>query len=158
MPQMYCTLYYNHSDNTELFKEIDAIFPQDADHPEIPIHILQESNVVDPTFQMSAATNIMNANYMYVPNLARFYFINEYKMKNGYLEITAHVDVLMSYNQQISNMYVMLDRQEQQSNFNLYLPDSMPLIDNPDNIRTIPFGGIFNETSDFLLILAGSGQ
>ena len=155
---MQCTLFYNPADAIVMDKDdvLQPIRPIDSETDSFNIEITSDSSVENPTFILSAPTRVMEANYMYVPDLSRFYYLGEKTMSQGKIIVQAHVDVLNSYKAYIAELYVMLNRQEQDENFNLYLQDDMPFIDNPNNVRTIPFGGSFNESSSFLLIIAGS--
>ena len=155
---MQCTLFYNPADAIVMDKDdvLQPIRPIDSETDSFNIEITSDSSVENPTFVLSAPTRVMEANYMYVPDLGRFYYLGEKTMSQGKIIVQAHVDVLNSYKAYISELYVMLNRQERDENFNLYLQDDMPFIDNPNNVRTIPFDGSFNEASSFLLIIAGS--
>lgn len=155
---MNCTLYYNKSDAICLTKDLVAIRPQDAQQDTFNIEITSDSSVIDPVFILSAPTNVLEANYMYVPTLGRYYFINDTVMSHGKLIISAHVDVLMSYAESIKKLYCMLDRQTNEDMYNLYLTDNMPPLNNPDNIRTIYFDDKLSQTNNYLLIVAGSNQ
>ena len=92
----------------------------------------------------------------YVPDLGRFYYIEEKTMSNGRLFIKAKVDVLMSFAEEILNTWVVLERSEKL--FNLYLPDNLLPLETPSNVRTIDFPSGFQNDSEFILILAGSEE
>lgn len=155
---MQCYLFYNPADAIVMDKDavLQPLRPVDSATDYFNVEITSDSNVIDPTFILSAPTRVMEANYMYVPDLTRFYFLGERTMSQGKIIVQAHVDVLNSYKAYIGELYCMLNRQEQPENFNLYLQDDMPFIDNPNNVRTIPFDNSFNETSSYVLIIAGS--
>lgn len=155
---MQCYLFYNPADARVLDKDnvLQPLRPVDSATDYFNIEITSDSSVINPTFILSSPTRVMEANYIYVPDLTRFYFITDKTMSQGKMIITAHVDVLNSFKAAIGELYVMLERQERPENFNMYLPDEMPMIDNPNNVRTINFPGTFNETSTYVLIIAGS--
>lgn len=155
---MDCLLFNNLSDKKFLYKRIQPIIPEGAEGPEIPIHVLEDSSDVGLRFILSSPTKVMEANYMFLPSIGRYYYINDWTMSQGKIIITAHVDVLMSYKNFITKTSVLLDRQEQQENFNLYLPDDHLPLEEKSNVRTIEFKKSFEENTNFILILAGSNQ
>lgn len=148
-----CELYFNKSDNKVLRKRLEKIYPEDALQSEFPIEITADSSVVNPTFKLASPTNVMEANYMRVKELGRFYYINDKVMTQGYLIISAHVDVLMSYAEEIEKTKVIADRTEY--GYNMYLNDNMCPIEQKSNVRTIEFPGGFQEDTEFILIMAG---
>ena len=152
---MNCTLFYNKSDGRYLYKNISPITPKDAQSEKIPIQLLEDTSLVDPTFIFSAPTNVMDANYLFVEDLGRFYYITDKVFSKNKIYVKCHVDVLMSFAKEIDNTKVILERQEMEDKYNLYLNDTQMQIENPNDIRTIDFPVSFNEESEFLLILAG---
>lgn len=58
-------------------------------------------------------SNVVKFNYIFIPELARYYFVNDRKMlSNDILEIGASVDVLQSFNAGIRDLQILVDRQE----------------------------------------------
>ena len=153
---MRCELFYNKSDQRYIRKELEAIYPVGSQNPYFDIEIIEDSSVENPTLILSHETNVMQANYMFIPDLGRFYYIEEKTMSNGRLFIKAKVDVLMSFAEEILNTMVVLERSEDK--FNLYLPDNLLPLETPSNVRTIDFPSGFQENSEFILILAGSEE
>lgn len=153
---MRCELYYNKSDERYLRKEIEPIYPVGSQSSYFNIDIIEDSSIENPTFILSTETNIIQANYMFVPDLGRFYYIEEKTMSNGRIYIRARVDVLMSFSSEILDTQVVLERSEDK--YNLYLPDNLLPLETPSNVRTIGFDGGFSKNSEFVLILAGSEE
>lgn len=153
---MRCELYYNKSDRRYIKKVLEPVIPAGASSPEFNIEILEDSSIENPRLVLSTPTNSIQANYMFIPDLARYYYIDEVTLSNGRLIVTASVDVLMSFQQEILATWVVLDRQE--AKFNLYLPDNMLPVEVPTNVRTIKFPGSFQAASEFILVLAGSNS
>ena len=151
---MRCELYYNKSDERYLRKELENIYPVGSQSSYFNIDIIEDSSIENPTFILSTETNIIQANYMFVPDLGRFYYIEEKTMSNGRLYIRAKVDVLMSFANEILSTWVVLERTEH--DYNLYLPDNLLPLETSSNVRTIGFDNGFQEASEFVLILAGS--
>ena len=154
---MECILYINNSDSRVFNKKLTPVIPQDAESPEIPINIIEDSSIIDPTFIFGTATNVMQANYMFVPELGRYYYITDKILGKNRITVKAHVDVLMSFNMPLKEAWVILDRQEHQ--YNLYMNDVEISVENPNNVRTINFtGGGFQDDSEFVLIIAGDNE
>lgn len=153
---MRCELYYNKSDQRYIRKELEQIYPVGSQNPYFDIEIIEDSSVENPTLILSHETNVMQANYIFIPDLGRFYYIEEKTMSNGRLFIKAKVDVLMSFAEEILATWVVLERSEDK--YNLYLPDNLLPLETPSNVRTIEFPSGFQEDSEFILILAGSNN
>lgn len=151
---MRCELYYNKSDRRYIKKVLEPVIPAGASSPEFNIEILEDSSIENPRLILSTPTNSIQANYMFIQDLARYYYIDEVTLSNGRLIVTASVDVLMSFQSEILTTWVVLERQE--SLFNLYLPDNLLPLETPSNVRTIVFPKGFQKNSEFILILAGN--
>lgn len=80
-------------------------------------------SIMDPVITIATTnTALLTANYMFIPQFARYYFITSIKeLRNGLIEFKAHCDVLMTYSAQIRALKATIARQE--NKFNLYLPD-----------------------------------
>ena len=153
---MRCELFYNKSDKRYIKKVLEPVTPSGASTSAFNIEITEDSSIENPRFIFSAGTNVIEANYMFVPDLARYYYIDEVTMTNGRLYVNASVDVLMSYQEQILNTWAILDRNS--NIYDLYLPDNELPLETPSNIRTIEFPGAFNTDTEYILILAGSND
>ena len=151
---MRCELFYNKSDRRYIKKVLEPVIPAGASSPEFNIEILEDSSIENPRLVLSTPTNSIQANYMFIPDLARYYYIDDITLSNGRLIVTASVDVLMSFQQEILSTWVVLERQEDL--YNMYLPDNLLPLETPSNIRTIAFPSGFRKNSEFLLIIAGS--
>ena len=113
---MDCILYINNSDSRVFNKKLTPVIPHDAEAPEIPINILEDSSIVDPTFIFSSAANVLQANYMFVPELGRYYYITDIVLTGKLFECHCHIDVLETYKDQIKVLPAVIARQESQNN------------------------------------------
>lgn len=113
------------------------------------------TSILNPviTFQ-GDISNFVNCNYMYISKFNRFYFVdNITSIKNNIFEISAHVDVLSTYQNQIRTNTAIIRRQE--NNWNLYLNDgSFKVYQNP-MVLTKAFPNGFTH-QEFVLAVAGS--
>lgn len=117
-----------------------------------------DTSVLDPVIILQTSDNIFSYNYMYISDFGRYYFIKDIvSLNNNRWQITAHVDVLETYKQQILSNEAVIKRSEKL--FNLYLDDPEFKTYNYDQIQTLKFknpGGAFNKTMNFVLVVNGS--
>lgn len=95
-------------------------------------------------------------NYIGIPAFGRYYYVNGISSENNNLvAISAHVDVLMSYTNQIQNFDVVVKRNE--NKWNLYLDDGIFKAYQNTKHKVIRFPYGFTEYS-YILALAGNGD
>lgn len=61
------------------------------------------STVENPVLEISYSPDIMTKNYFYIPDFDRYYFITDKTINGHIVEISGHVDVLMSFKNDILN-------------------------------------------------------
>ena len=150
---MTATFYYNKSDSRYLNKDIESKFDN------ITIEILEPASVVRPTLRVSSGLVGQGVNYVYIQDLERYYYIKNWIMDNGFVQMDCEVDVLMSYKDAILNKNIIARRSE--NRYNLYLPDEKFKIYNYPKIQTLLFRpqSTFKfemGTEQFVLTTAGS--
>lgn len=117
------------------------------------------TSLIDPVLLVQASAPGFHANksnYLYIPEFGRYYYITNIISTNTSLwELHAHVDVLMSYKEQIRAQTAIVARQESQ--YNLYLDDGIFMTYQNPKIQTKLFSieGPF-EQQEFVLVVAGS--
>lgn len=117
------------------------------------------SSLIDPVLIVEANAPGFHANgynYCYVEEFGRYYFITDIVSVNYSLwEIHCHVDVLMSYKDQIKEQTAIVARQEVK--YNLMLDDGIFMAYQNPKIQTKYFSveGPF-EHQEFVLVVAGS--
>ena len=131
--------YNNKSDARYMNKKIDLKYDN------IPIEVLTPASVVRPVLKVSSGLIGQSVNYVYVDDLERYYYIRNWVMENGYVQLECEVDVLMSFKDAIKQQNVIVERQE--NKFNMYLEDSKYNILSTDAIRTIAFPSGFTGLS-----------
>lgn len=95
-------------------------------------------------------------NYIGIPAFNRYYYVNGISSENNNLvAISAHVDVLMSYANQIMDFNAVVRRNE--NKFNLYLDDGIFKAYQNTKHKVIKFPYGFTEYS-YILALAGNGS
>lgn len=111
------------------------------------------TSILSPVIEMSGDIPV-NANYMYISTFGRYYFIDDIRSTgSGRFEISAHVDVLTTYANEIRSCDAIVARQAY--NWNLYVDDgSFKVYQNPMlTIKKFPSGFA---TQEFVLAVAGS--
>lgn len=129
------------------------------------------TSIIDPVIVIQCDNNEIwrsGFNYIYIAEFKRYYFVTNIIAVNGVLrtqdtfpqphqlwEIHCHVDVLMSYKEQIRSLSGVVSRQEQ--TYNLMLDDGFFMTYQNPKIQTKTFS-VPNpfETQEFVLIVAGS--
>lgn len=121
------------------------------------------TSVLNPsiTFE-SSSVGIISANYIYIVEWERYYFVNEItNIRNNLWSFSCHVDVLMTYRNIIRQQSAIIARQE--FLYNLYLDDDKFLVNAPRMIVTkafpgrVPAGNSAGANS-FILTLAGGAD
>lgn len=125
-------------------------------------------SVIDPVIVIETDDNALwkkGLNYAYIEEFGRYYYVTNIIAVPGtisrssssvYLwELHMHVDVLMSFKDEILAQTAIVARQE--SKYNLYLDDgSFMTYQNPKiQTKTFSVEGPF-ETQEFVLVVAGS--
>lgn len=91
-------LYYNKSDKRRLNKELETIATYNG-------YMKNESSIIDPIIYIEGAFNIgnnINANYLYLPDYRRYYYITDIiQVRANLVQITATVDPLMSFKDEL---------------------------------------------------------
>ena len=115
----------------------------------------EETSIINPVIRISGANvpSLKNANYMYIPDFNRYYFITDIKsIRNGLIEISGHVDVLQTYAGQIRNNTAIIKRNA--NSWNLYIEDGLFKTYANPHIFTKLFPSGFKNPS-FVLSVAG---
>ena len=142
-------VYTCESDANVLNKKFKTVAMADA-------KLKDECTIIDPVLLLSGIkdSDIPFCNYMYIEEFKRYYFIkNITSVRKGLWEVSAHVDVLQSFNSEISAVTGVVKRQ--QKNYNLYLDDGIFKVYQNPIIKTKAFPSGFSH-SNFVLAVAGS--
>ena len=113
------------------------------------------TSIIDPIIVV-ARSDPANFNYAWIPSFARYYFVTGVSSEsNGLIAISMHVDVLMSYRDNIRAADAIVKRQE--FKFNTYLDDGIFKAYQPTKHKIIALPRSFTDTS-FILALGGNTQ
>lgn len=113
-----------------------------------------ESSVVDPTIVIRDE-NPINYNYCYIESFRRYYFItNMRSIRNNVWELYLHVDVLMSYKEQIKQCPVILETSEQ-TGVSPYVTSDAYQTTVKTKTDIISFSSGLSDNGEYILITAG---
>lgn len=86
------------------------------------VALKRDTSILRPVLLLNTNISIFQYNYMYISEFGRYYFIDDIRSINDNLwEISAHVDVLETYKNNILENTAVIKRQE--TTFNTYLND-----------------------------------
>ena len=111
---MQIILYRNNSENNKIGKSLTQLNTVNGT-------LRDRTSILTPTLEINS-NSVINANYCYIPDFGRYYFITDIEsVKRELWGVSMKVDVLETYKQQIYNNEAILSRQE--NLYNLYLKD-----------------------------------
>lgn len=146
---MDVTLYQNYSENNAINKNIVKI-------ADITAICKGPVAVENPILIIEYSSSDLSANYAYVAEYGRYYYINNITaLTGGRLELTLSVDVLMSFSSAILTMPVIVDKQEQLTIADKYFNDGSYLATQKEFVRIKEFASGFNDSGTYILIACG---
>lgn len=117
---MTIKIYKNLSDNNVLDKNITQL------GSDLTGTLKESCSIIDPVITIEDFTSfdIQTANYAYITEFGRYYYINNIIcITDKLFELHMHVDVLKTYASEIRSNSAVISRQERQ--YNLYLQDGV---------------------------------
>ena len=142
--------YYNASDDRVINKRLI-----EADGNTFIGVPRDEISVMNPIIRFES-DDILRYNYAYIPSLQRYYsIVDRTAYRQGVWDVTFAVDVLMSFRRDISDLYVVVDKQSMVDNGNEYIDDGSLVSENVMFQSVYEFPNGFNDTGEYILITAG---
>ena len=144
---MNVIFYHSNSDKRKVDKALTNISTLSCD-------IIDDTSIINPRLKIKYNSNLLTANYIYIPSFNRYYFITNITTSKGYLWIDTSVDVLMSYKTEIRGTTAIIKRQ--QNKFNKYLNDDRMKCYSYEILSAYAFGTPFTKSSvPYLTMLGG---
>lgn len=143
-------LYHNASPANKIGKNLtDELVTSD-------VLLKDDVSILKPVFKVRDVRSIITYNYLYCPDLQRYYFIDDIvSIHNDLWEISCHVDVLETYKNGILGQTAVIKRQ--QNKYNLYLNDPDFMTYNYEQIQTKYFSGTgFSKNLSYIFVVNGS--
>lgn len=144
----------NHYKNNSATNVVDKQLEENT--PALTGNLRAASSIIDPVILIEAELTSFQSNYIYIADFGRYYYITNIISKQTNLwEIHCHVDVLMSFKDEIRQQKAIVARQEAQ--YNLMLDDGVFMCYQNPKIQTKLFSNATPfETQEFVLVVAGS--
>ena len=145
---MTIKFYTNLSDKVVVDKNITQI------GSDVSGTLREGCSIIDPIIKFEAPTGIslISANYAYISEFGRYYYINNIRCVGKLFELTMHVDVLKTYASGIRSNNAVISRQE--NNYNLYLQDGVFKTYSQPHYEIKQFGTGFTDFQ-FIFCVAG---
>lgn len=147
---MEITLYTNESEKNKLEKTITNSILLEG-------NLRDESSIINPIILISSNKEDIPYmyNYAYIPAFGRYYFITDIEsVRTGMWRVSMHVDVLMSYKEQIKNLNVIINNSEE-TGANNYLSGNQWITNVKNTTSIVNFPNGLNDNGEFILITAG---
>lgn len=112
-------------------------------------------DVLRPILTVSTTlATVSQYNYVYIPELSRYYYIVSYKgVSNALVEIALECDLLMSWKDEFITSDCTIERNETRGN--VYVSDSLFPIESRTQTVTKKFPNALSDTASMLLITIG---
>ena len=120
--------------------------------------LINETDRTNPSLIIDKS--LINSNIIFIPSFGRWYNLASVeRTNNNWVRANYHVDLLMSFKDELLEKYFLINRQE--SNLNPYLIDNMQSCAVEKEILIAKFdGGILNNsntlTNNYVLEVAGA--
>ena len=145
---MEVQFFYNTSDG----RAINKTLVNGASFVGVPRDV---ANVMRPVIDFEDE-GIFRYNYAYIPEFERYYdIVDRTATRDGFWTVSFAVDVLMSFRTDIGNLSVVIDKQSDYANGDEYIDDSSLVTDNMTFVRAVEYPDGFNDTAEYILIVAG---
>lgn len=116
-------------------------------------HLTESCDIINPVIKVKYNSDIYNKNYVFISDFHRYYYINDIIVDNEEIILSLHIDVLMTYKDDIKNSTGHIIRSV--SNQNKYIIDEM--ISNTSNVTTYTrrIGNGFSPDDKYLITIGG---
>lgn len=120
---MTVTLYQTSDDRRVVTKTLTAIASN------VTIVPKEQLDILTPRIRLAWNTNYLAANYMYISDLGRYYFISDMLLNTGHnIDIIGNVDVLMTYDAEIRTLQATIIRSESIGAPTMYPDEKLPIV------------------------------
>jgi len=117
--------------------------------------IKTDCSIMEPRIEMAYDSQLITANYMYISDFGRYYYITKIDTGAQRLYIESKIDVLQTYATQIKELDCIVARQEAENKSQLYLNDG--IWKNLQIKQTVPlaFPKSFDKDGSFVFVTGG---
>lgn len=118
------------------------------------------TSIINPViqFRINDISDLKTCNYMTIPAFRRKYFVTDIKsVRNNIVEISAHVDVLETYKDDIDANTAIIARSSQSDLYNAYLDDNLLATYQDSYVVSYNFPQKFSkDDNNLILCVAGA--
>lgn len=161
-------LYENKADTKQVDKSGSLKNIELTPEGHLVCNLKEDTSVYNPVFEIGGAdlkilARMSTTNYCWIPDLGRYYFVNDLVMKPGLIvELHCHCDVLMSNKDAIKTLTCLVDRQENWNICDKTLIDEMFPVYQDKNIEFSAFadpasGGFSKQNAGRNIVLTVTG-
>ena len=145
---MIINLYNTTDEVKKVIKNLTALGDIEGTAKE-PLTVQEATEIL-----VTKSNNVDNANYCFIPDFQRYYYISKKEViRNGLVKLTLVCDVLMSFKSSLLNLKVVAERSE--SNYSSYLVDSAKSSYNFPMVLTRQFPNGFGGLNYYLTVAGG---
>ena len=146
---MYITIGQTSDDRRKIQKNFSGTSLQ--------VQLKQPCDLLHPIFVLTWSNSYVHTNYLYAPDLGRYYYIDNVTLLTGSrAELHCSVDVLMSYAAEILNLDVYVTRNQAERN-KLVVDDKYPA-EIMSTLTTLKFNASpFNVSNGFNIVMTVIG-
>lgn len=155
---MNITFYSIKNDRREVTKTVDSSTLIKT----VTGNLKSDCDITNPQIELVYDSDLLDANYMYIPTFKRYYFLDPPKLSMQRIFFDGHIDYLMTWASDIRKLTCVVARQEdRQHHANVYLNDGMFRALQPKNVMTFHFktnngsDASFDSTGSFVLAVGG---
>lgn len=148
---MDAILCQNYSENNIINKRIEEIDTASCT-------IKGPISVEAPVLILDYDSSLQDINYIKIPEFNRSYYITDTVNLTGQrYQISCKSDVLESFKNNILALSVIIDKQQNVTDTNLFLDDGSFISENKEFNTVLNFPSGFNADGEYILITAGGG-
>lgn len=143
-----CIIYYNSSENNKLDKELSSILSTS-------VMFKDTTDLINPHILLETSSDISKCNYMKLGD--KYYYITSIEHLPGNLYgVNGHVDVLMTYKDEIRQQTGIIARNA--SEYNRFLKDERIKLNAYEQTKTLEFPSGFSKTMQYYLVTIGGAS
>lgn len=143
-----CDIYYNSSENNKLDKDLSLVLSTS-------VMFKENTDLIDPYIILDTSDDLTGCNYMKLHD--KYYYIQSVECLPGNMYgIKGHVDVLMTYRDQIRNQTALVSRNL--NAYNRFLKDERIQLNAYEQVKTLKFSSGFSKTMQYYLVTIGGDE
>lgn len=120
---------------------------------DLTAHFKEDTDILNPVLEIAYNATYTSANYCYISDWNRWYFITGMETGAQRLYLRCHVDVLYTYRDEIRDLKCVIARQEEK--YNTYLNDAAWHNLQYKQIARAVYPKSFSDTGDYVLAICG---